>query len=140
MPANSAVVAVEVEVAAPRGAADGWIRAPTATIAGTFGALQPIFYQDYLGLEARWIGIAAVIIIADDKRENLDAVMETFAGSGSWVHAWHYTREDAAVAAFDGGEAARQWDALRPALETVEGVFGADNFSLPPLEPAPGCD
>jgi len=33
----------------------------TATIAGTFGALQPIFYQDYLGLEARWIGIAAVI-------------------------------------------------------------------------------
>jgi GPH family glycoside/pentoside/hexuronide:cation symporter len=33
----------------------------TSTIAGTFGALQPIFYQDYLGLEARWIGIAAVI-------------------------------------------------------------------------------
>ncbi len=33
----------------------------TATISGTFGALQPIFYQDYLGLDARWIGIAAVI-------------------------------------------------------------------------------
>jgi glycoside/pentoside/hexuronide:cation symporter, GPH family len=33
----------------------------TSTIAGTFGALQPIFYQDYLGLEARWIGIAALI-------------------------------------------------------------------------------
>lgn len=33
----------------------------TATISGTFGALQPIFYQDYLGLEARWIGIAAII-------------------------------------------------------------------------------
>ena len=33
----------------------------TATISGTFGALQPIFYQDYLGLEARWIGIAAAI-------------------------------------------------------------------------------
>jgi GPH family glycoside/pentoside/hexuronide:cation symporter len=33
----------------------------TATISGTFGALQPIFYQDYLGLEARWIGIAALI-------------------------------------------------------------------------------
>jgi GPH family glycoside/pentoside/hexuronide:cation symporter len=32
-----------------------------STITGTFGALQPIFYQDYLGLEARWIGIAAVI-------------------------------------------------------------------------------
>jgi GPH family glycoside/pentoside/hexuronide:cation symporter len=33
----------------------------TSTITGTFGALQPIFYQDYLGLEARWIGIAALI-------------------------------------------------------------------------------
>ncbi|HBX68382.1 MAG TPA: hypothetical protein DEH25_03080 [Chloroflexi bacterium] len=33
----------------------------TTTISGTFGALQPIFYQDYLGLEARWIGIAAAI-------------------------------------------------------------------------------
>jgi GPH family glycoside/pentoside/hexuronide:cation symporter len=32
-----------------------------STISGTFGALQPIFYQDYLGLQARWIGIAAVI-------------------------------------------------------------------------------
>ena len=28
---------------------------------GTFGALLPIFYQDYLGLEARWIGIASII-------------------------------------------------------------------------------
>lgn len=28
---------------------------------GTFGALLPIFYQDYLGLQARWIGIASII-------------------------------------------------------------------------------
>ncbi|MGD2026761.1 MAG: MFS transporter [Anaerolineales bacterium] len=33
----------------------------TTTISGTFGALQPIFYQDYLGLVAKWIGIAATI-------------------------------------------------------------------------------
>lgn len=26
-------------------------------IAGIFGALLPIFYQDYLGLSAKWIGI-----------------------------------------------------------------------------------
>ena len=32
-----------------------------STISGTFEALQPIFYQDYLGLQARWMGIAAVI-------------------------------------------------------------------------------
>jgi GPH family glycoside/pentoside/hexuronide:cation symporter len=33
----------------------------TSLISGTYGALLPIFYQDYLGLQARWIGIASVI-------------------------------------------------------------------------------
>jgi glycoside/pentoside/hexuronide:cation symporter, GPH family len=33
----------------------------TSTIAGVFGALLPIFYQDYLGLNARWIALASVI-------------------------------------------------------------------------------
>jgi GPH family glycoside/pentoside/hexuronide:cation symporter len=28
---------------------------------GAFSALLPIFYQDYLGLQARWIGVASVI-------------------------------------------------------------------------------
>ncbi len=30
-------------------------------ISGTYGALLPIFYQDYLGLQARWIAIASAI-------------------------------------------------------------------------------
>jgi GPH family glycoside/pentoside/hexuronide:cation symporter len=33
----------------------------TSLISGTFGALLPIFYQDYLGLAARWIAIASVV-------------------------------------------------------------------------------
>jgi glycoside/pentoside/hexuronide:cation symporter, GPH family len=33
----------------------------TSLIAGTYGALLPIFYQDYLGLAARWIFIASTI-------------------------------------------------------------------------------
>lgn len=33
----------------------------TATISSVFAALLPIFYQDYLGLSARWIGIAAAV-------------------------------------------------------------------------------
>jgi GPH family glycoside/pentoside/hexuronide:cation symporter len=33
----------------------------TSLIGGTYGALLPIFYQDYLGLEARWIAIGAAI-------------------------------------------------------------------------------
>ncbi len=33
----------------------------TSLVSGTYGALLPIFYQDYLGLQARWIGIASAI-------------------------------------------------------------------------------
>lgn len=33
----------------------------TSLISGVFGALLPIFYQDYLGLGARWIAIASAV-------------------------------------------------------------------------------
>lgn len=33
----------------------------TSLISGTFGALLPIFYQDYLGLSASWISLASAI-------------------------------------------------------------------------------
>ena len=33
----------------------------TSLIVGIYGALLPIFYQDYLGLSARWIALASVI-------------------------------------------------------------------------------
>jgi glycoside/pentoside/hexuronide:cation symporter, GPH family len=33
----------------------------TSLISGVFGALLPIFYQDYLGLSARWIALASVL-------------------------------------------------------------------------------
>lgn len=33
----------------------------TSLISGIYGAMLPIFYQDYLGLSAKWIGIAATI-------------------------------------------------------------------------------
>lgn len=33
----------------------------SSLISGIYAALLPIFYQDYLGLEARWIGIASLI-------------------------------------------------------------------------------
>jgi len=33
----------------------------TSLISGVYAALLPIFYQDYLGLSARWIGIASFI-------------------------------------------------------------------------------
>jgi glycoside/pentoside/hexuronide:cation symporter, GPH family len=33
----------------------------TSFVSGTYGALLPIFYQDYLGLAARWIALASFI-------------------------------------------------------------------------------
>jgi glycoside/pentoside/hexuronide:cation symporter, GPH family len=33
----------------------------TSLISGTYGAMLPIFYQDYLGLTARWIAVASII-------------------------------------------------------------------------------
>ncbi len=33
----------------------------TSLISGTYGAMLPIFYQDYLGLTARWIAIASAV-------------------------------------------------------------------------------
>src|SRR5512133_3464015 len=33
----------------------------TSLISGTYGALLTIFYQDYLGLTARWIAVASII-------------------------------------------------------------------------------
>jgi hypothetical protein len=80
-----------------------------------------------------------VIIMADDKQENLQAVMEAFEGSGTAVHAWRYSREDANVAAFNSEEAAAQWNAVKPALMKIELIFGTDNFDLPAQVVREGC-
>ncbi len=80
-----------------------------------------------------------VIIMADDKQSNLDDVMETFAGSGTAVHAWRYTGEDDTVAAFNAQEAADTWNAVKPALMKIERIFGTDNFDLPPSFVREGC-
>ncbi len=39
----------------------GFAALGTSLISGVFGALLPIFYQDYLGLSARWIALASGI-------------------------------------------------------------------------------
>lgn len=81
----------------------------------------------------------AVIVMADDKAENLEAVMAAFEGTTTSVHAWRYSREDANVAAFDAREAAAQWNALKPALMKIEQIFGPDNFDLPAQVVKEGC-
>jgi hypothetical protein len=79
------------------------------------------------------------IVMADDKRENLDAIRESFAETDVAVHVWRYTREDDNVANFDSDQAATQWDALRPALQQIQSVLGPDNYDLPAAPDRSAC-
>ena len=80
-----------------------------------------------------------VVVMVDDKAENLHAVMETFDGSQTAIHAWRYSGEDANVAGLDTREAAAQWNMAKPALMQLELIFGPDNFDLPPQVVREGC-
>ena len=80
-----------------------------------------------------------VILMADDKQENLKDVMQAFSWTPTKVQAWRYTREDATVAAFDSDAAAAQWEALYPALLQIQQVLGPDNFELPEETARPDC-
>ena len=90
-------------------------------------------------LDKTGAGAPAVIVMADDRAENLQAVMDTFEGSGTAIHAWRYNREDDNVATLDTHEAAAQWNAVRPALMKIELIFGPDNFDLPAQVVREGC-
>jgi hypothetical protein len=80
-----------------------------------------------------------LIVMADDKQDNLKAVMKAFSWTPTKVQAWRYAREDENVAAFDAEEAAAQWETLQPALRQIEQLFGPDNFALPEPAGRAGC-
>ncbi|MBT8039115.1 MAG: DUF2608 domain-containing protein [Xanthomonadales bacterium] len=115
---------------------------------------RPVFYEDgvysvagqhkgemlKILMERTGYPEPAVIVMTDDKQDNTDAIHEAFGGSGTAVQTWHYTAEDEAVAAFDADDAATQWERLRPALKTIEALFGPDNFSLPEKVTPAECD
>jgi len=75
-------------------------------------------------------GMPAVVVMADDKQDNLDAVKETFAALDIPVHAWRYTGEDGNVAAFDPEQASTQWKSLDNPLRKIQQVLGPDNYDL----------
>jgi len=83
--------------------------------------------------------LPALIVVADDKQGNLDAVTTTFRPLGVAVHAWRYTREDATVAAFDPAAADRLWQDLKPALQELQAALGPDNYDLATAVPPPEC-
>jgi len=72
----------------------------------------------------------AVIVMADDKQENLDAVKETFSALNVPVHAWRYSGEDKNVGKFDPEQADLQWKSIEQALRQIQQVLGPDNYDL----------
>jgi hypothetical protein len=82
----------------------------------------------------------AVIVMADDKEKNLRAVLETFEGTGTAVHAWRYSREDGAVNSFDSDEATELWLQIRPALQQLLTMLGRDHYDFPQFTAPEGCE
>lgn len=83
--------------------------------------------------------LPSVIIMTDDKQNNLDAVKQTFGELNLPVHAWRYTGEDENVRNFDSQKAAQQWREIEVPLRRIQQVFGADNFDLNSVGPAKDC-
>lgn len=81
--------------------------------------------------------LPGVILVLDDKQENLDAVAETFTRHGVPVRAWRFSGEDKNVAGFDADESHALWQAIRPSLEALQQALGPDHYRLPAdLRPA----
>lgn len=117
------------------------------------GVERPVLYEDgvlFAAGQDKGLALQALldragvekpvlILVADDKHANLQDVMQAFSWSPTRVHAWHYTREQPVVDAFDPEAAAQQWEALRPALMQIEQLLGPDNFDLPAHSVREGC-
>jgi hypothetical protein len=84
----------------------------------------------YALLQKTGTGLPAVIVMADDKQKNLDAVKETFSTLKVPVHAWRYTGEDENVKDFDPEQANTQWKSIEDALRQIQQVLGPDNYDL----------
>ena len=84
----------------------------------------------YALLQKTDTAMPAVIVMADDKQKNLDAVKETFSALEVPVHAWRYNREDENVASFDPEQAHAEWKSIEAALRQIQQVLGPDNYDL----------
>jgi len=94
----------------------------------------------YALLEKTGTRLPGVIVMADDKQKNLDAVKETFSALGVPVHAWRYTGEDDNVRAFNPDLADSQWSSIDEALRQIQQTLGPDNYDLSGAVLPPECD
>lgn len=84
----------------------------------------------YALLKKTGTAMPAVIVMADDKQKNLDAVKETFAALDVPVRAWRYSREDENVDGFDPDQAHADWISIEAALRLIQQALGPDNYDL----------
>ena len=94
----------------------------------------------YALLEKTGTHLPAVIVMADDKQKNLDAVKETFSALNIPVHAWRYTGEDENVREFNPDLADSQWNSIEDALRQIQQALGPDNYDLSGAVLPPVCD
>ena len=94
----------------------------------------------YALLEKTATELPRVIVMADDKQKNLDAVIETFSALQVPVHAWRYSGEDGNVRSFDPELANTQWKSIEDSLRTIQQVLGADNYDLSTAVLPPECN
>jgi hypothetical protein len=94
----------------------------------------------YALLEKTGTRLPAVIVMADDKQKNLDAVKETFSALNIPVHAWRYTGEDDNVREFNPDLADSQWNSIEAALRQIQRALGPDNYDLSGAVLPPVCD
>lgn len=90
-------------------------------------------------LQKTGTALPAVIVMADDKQKNLDAVKETFGALEVPVHAWRYTGEDENVEGFDPEQAHAEWKSIEKALRQIQQVLGPDNYDLSSVKPPADC-
>jgi len=90
-------------------------------------------------LEKTGTALPTVIIMADDKQKNLDAVRETFSALDVPVRAWRYTGEDENVENFDPEQANAEWKSIEAALRQIQQVLGPDNYDLSSATPPEDC-
>jgi hypothetical protein len=72
-----------------------------------------------------------VVVMADDSPKNMDAIQETMEAIGVTARTWLYTGEEDIVAAFDSETSHQMLSELLPAMQTIQRIFGPDNFELP---------
>ena len=81
----------------------------------------------------------AVIVMADDKQNNLDAIKETFSALNVPVRTWRITSEDQNVSGFDAQQAAQQWADIEAPLREIQRVLGPDNYDMSSVKLPEDC-